>query len=48
MALFTPESRIKLKVTQIIFTGTTIKLFKASKEKVSLLLQSENTKSDCA
>ena len=36
MVLFTPESRIKLKVTPLIFTGTTIKLFMASKEKVRL------------
>ena len=41
MVLFTPESRIKLKVTPLIFTGTTIKLFTASKEKVRLLLPSE-------
>lgn len=36
MVLFTPESRIKLWVTPLIFKGKTIKLFTASKEKVHL------------
>ena len=48
MVLFTPKSRIKLKVTPFIFTGTIIKLLTDSKEKTRLSLPSENEKLDCA
>ena len=46
MVLSTPESRIKLKVTPLIFIGTTIKLFMASirKHKIRLRVSMIKTK----